>query len=444
MSQITSLLQKLPAWVTAGLDISTERFSSEKEYILALNLYFMRLNCFTTFMGVVLFAPFDFWYLAEHPKTLKFLLLWRGIFGLVAFLSWRWSLRYEPAHYRIHHWIVMGSIWVSITCSIGTQLGPFTEPWVYLGLLVPIVTALMVGTFGERISANLALAIAGIVSAMVVDPGYFVTSHTPVFAGYFLLSVILAMLAGDLYTRRLVHNYRSFVSLQKYNDSLEELVEQKAREAALLTLDAKIIEERTRLALSRDVHDELGHEIALQNISLYHFLNDHLEHPEHKALAETLIRELQQIERNTHKIVKELRGTPILENPISLSLLEWLYAFGKANDIEFEALVEPEELHFDRRLSFVLSQVIQEALTNVQKHSEAGKVEVCIFQEPGQLLLSIRDDGKGFVPEEHQDGTGLRSIEERLNTLNGTFEILSSPDAGTEYIAILPHHGSHA
>ena len=427
------------AFLVGSLDISTERYSTEEAYIQALNLYLMRLTCFTVFAGVVLFAPFDFWYLANYPSKLRMLLLWRVLFGALVFLSWRWSLRHNPENYHLSHWVIMGSLWSCLTWIICTQLGPFKEPWAYMGIMVPFSSALALGTLKERFLANIIVITSGLICAVLVSPGYFLTQHALLYAAYMGLSIFLAVIAGDMYTRRIIKSYRNFSSIQKHNNSLTELVEQKAREAALLTLDAKIVEEQTRLALSRDVHDELGHLIAIHNISLYHFLTDHLDDPKQQSAAQTLISELQQIERNTHQIVKELRGNPTLENPVSLSLLEWLYAFGKETEIEFEAIVEPEDLHFDNRVAFVASQVLQEALANVQKHAEASRIEVCILQEPEQLLISIRDNGKGLNSKEVQKGAGLRSIEERLNTLNGQLELLSHPSSGTECVATIPN-----
>src|SRR4029450_6946324 len=77
-------------------------------------------------------------------------------------------------------------------------------------------------------------------------------------------------------------------------------------------------------------------------------------------------------------------------------------------------------------------RVVQEALQNAVKYSRAQEVSVHLAGDQGSLILNISDDGVGFeVEKEWGKGLGLISIGERLDAIGGTFQIHSSPGAGT-------------
>jgi signal transduction histidine kinase len=82
-------------------------------------------------------------------------------------------------------------------------------------------------------------------------------------------------------------------------------------------------------------------------------------------------------------------------------------------------------------------RVVQEALHNCERHSQANQVHISFRQEPKQLMLSIQDNGKGFNPRQAR-GMGLLGMEERVRLLGGSFEIESKPGRGTSLRVVLP------
>jgi two-component system, NarL family, sensor kinase len=108
------------------------------------------------------------------------------------------------------------------------------------------------------------------------------------------------------------------------------------------------------------------------------------------------------------------------------------FAFDSAGD-------EPPGLPNEVRTT--LFRVAQEALTNVQKHARATQVRVLLDSSAEDLRLTVEDDGRGFdlnaVAQHPRRGIGLRNMRERLNDVDGTFEIVSSAQ-GTRIIARVP------
>ncbi len=83
-------------------------------------------------------------------------------------------------------------------------------------------------------------------------------------------------------------------------------------------------------------------------------------------------------------------------------------------------------------------RIVQEALTNAAKHGNAKRAIVEVHEDDADIRLRVRDDGEGFNPSAHSEGFGLLGMQERVQLLDGTFEIDSSPGRGTTIKARFP------
>jgi len=420
------------------LDISTSAYETEELYVKALNLYFGRIGCLSVLLITVIFAPPDFFYLQDYPTKLHALVQWRIVFFIVLFFCWRWTLRHPVAYYNWKQWLLVVILWGMIGSYFVVQFGPFTEPWFYVFLFAPFSTTLLIVDIKQRFWGNMLIIASIFFTALLVNPTYFFIPFSSVYLSYTILSVGLAITIGDLYAKRVLKNYRNFAARRRRNESLTEEIEQKTREATRALLDAEIVQEQTRLELSRELHDELGHLIAVHNISLHELMSEQADKIGVVLTTESFIEELQDIERGARRVIKELRSNLVLDDPVYLSLIEWLHAFGRDTALKIEPIIEPEDITFDKRVAFVVSRFIQEALHNVHKHAEATKIEVCILEEPDHHLISVRDNGKGFAPDQISSGAGLAGIEERVKTLSGQLQIESNQEEGTELMVTIP------
>ena len=82
-------------------------------------------------------------------------------------------------------------------------------------------------------------------------------------------------------------------------------------------------------------------------------------------------------------------------------------------------------------------RIVQEALTNVSRHSGAKSAQVAVEQTATSLQLTVSDDGSGFDPQTTR-GIGLLGMEERVKQLGGTLETRSQPGSGTTLRVTLP------
>jgi signal transduction histidine kinase len=93
------------------------------------------------------------------------------------------------------------------------------------------------------------------------------------------------------------------------------------------------------------------------------------------------------------------------------------------------------------KASVELLRVLQEALTNVRRHSGAGSVGVRLRMENQEVLAEIVDDGRGFDPASVRAGVGLSAMRERIEGLGGKIEVRSEPGEGTK-VTVRVHLGS--
>ncbi|HEX7599211.1 MAG TPA: sensor histidine kinase [Polyangia bacterium] len=201
--------------------------------------------------------------------------------------------------------------------------------------------------------------------------------------------------------------------------------------------DLAALEERNHLA--RDLHDSVKQQITAASFQLA-AAGALFERDPQAARAS-----LGEAEKLTQAAGKELNAIIFELRPAALKaggLEQWLRAYiegwRRQNPVEVRLRCEGQARP-NPRLQQELVRFVQEALSNVARHSGAGLVEVTLTSSPQELVLSIRDDGSGFEPDPQSEaGFGLRSMRERIQQAGGRFTLESSPGQGTQVTARIP------
>jgi signal transduction histidine kinase len=231
-------------------------------------------------------------------------------------------------------------------------------------------------------------------------------------------------------------------ALRDSHDKLESIVQE--RTAALRRLSAQLIsvqdEERRRIA--RELHDGLGQYLAAAKISVDTLA---ITRPECESLLTDVEQLLDRAIKET-RTLSHLLHPPLLDAAGFASAASWyVEGFGNRSGIQ-ASLHLPEHLGRLRvSVETALFRIMQEALTNVHRHSESTRVEIQMEIDGEFATIAIRDFGKGipkhtlkqFKESGTNVGVGLAGIRERVKELGGTLEILSSRE-GTTLKASLP------
>lgn len=103
----------------------------------------------------------------------------------------------------------------------------------------------------------------------------------------------------------------------------------------------------------------------------------------------------------------------------------------------FQAIDIPDDLPED--IAIQIYRIIQESIQNIEKHSGAKNAEIQIIGQEDQIVLTIDDDGKGFIPEENStNGIGLYNIKKRVAYFGGELSISSKPGHGVQMVVTMP------
>lgn len=209
----------------------------------------------------------------------------------------------------------------------------------------------------------------------------------------------------------------------------------------LRILSAKLVEaqENERKRVAKEIHDGIGSNLVAIKYGLESILTRMIrKKPFGEGLTmEQIIDYLKDTIEETRRISSDLRPSILDDRDLGASA-RWIYRRYREifPGITFNQRIEPEEIEVSLELKVVIFRVMQEALNNVIKHSEADIVFLDIKKIDEQLILEIRDNGKGF----HQDaegeelkdeGIGLMSMRERVEYSGGSFEIISEKGKGS-------------
>jgi signal transduction histidine kinase len=148
---------------------------------------------------------------------------------------------------------------------------------------------------------------------------------------------------------------------------------------------------------------------------------------------------LGALDEGLRQIAHSIRSTTAVARPVADAVEAELIALESATGIEAELRVEGNLAGLSDSQKIVLFRVVQEALSNVRKHSGARKVSIVLRSRRTFVDLTVTDDGNGFDPRRlGTDRLGLAGISERVRLLGGAVEIETSPGAGTTVRATLP------
>jgi len=145
----------------------------------------------------------------------------------------------------------------------------------------------------------------------------------------------------------------------------------------------------------------------------------------------------------TGRICTELRSE-ILDDLGILDAVRWTCRQFKDaySDTQLHLRLDLEENSIPQSLKLVIYRIVQEALNNAAKHSNAENVRISLETVPDGLSLVIVDDGKGFDMEdpEFHKGLGLESMQNRTEIVSGRFSLESTPGGGTRIECLWPSH----
>jgi two-component system, NarL family, sensor kinase len=214
-----------------------------------------------------------------------------------------------------------------------------------------------------------------------------------------------------------------------------DLLSMAVERARLFARSAEIgaLEERNRLA--REIHDTLAQGlagIALQLETAGALLEGSANPEAIRASVEQALNSARQNLEEARRSVLDLRAAPLEGRSLPEALALLVSEYQARGGTRYEAHLEGASQPLPARVEAGLYRVAQEALENIAQHAAARQASLHLSITPEQVILEIKDDGRGFEPGRvPPERFGLTGLNERVRLLGGGLELKSTPGAGT-------------
>ena len=224
------------------------------------------------------------------------------------------------------------------------------------------------------------------------------------------------------------------------------LAEERERALRERIIQVTTAQEEERRRISRDLHDGLGPSLAAVGNRLracQHILRTEPERAENEL--EEMERGLRGHVQEVRQLIHELRPLTLDQLGLAKAVEQQVSQFDQETGIK-ASYTTSGDVALNSFAEVTVFRVVQECLTNVQKHSNATQVDVRIQVTDTGIEAMVKDNGKGFDPsgvaaESAGKSMGLLSMRERSELLGGSLSVHSSPDRGSEIILFIPARG---
>jgi signal transduction histidine kinase len=225
-------------------------------------------------------------------------------------------------------------------------------------------------------------------------------------------------------------------------DRLRHHTETAEAKTELERLSANLLEvqEEERRRLSRELHDEVGQTLTALRMEISHSAAA-VHEPEPRV-------RLDRARQLADRCVNMVRNISVMLRPALLddlglaAALQWqVEELARRSGIQASLSFNDSGEELSDRVKTCIYRIAQEALNNCEKYAQAAHITVKLVREPGNLTLTVEDDGVGFNLNGHAmpvRGTGILGIRERVSQLNGSLTLDTGVGQGTRLTVALP------
>lgn len=236
--------------------------------------------------------------------------------------------------------------------------------------------------------------------------------------------------------RRRQETQAQLVLREQAEARIAELLEHK-RELAQQLIS---LQESERLALARELHDELGQGCAAIRVETAYLRNCAADdHAAMLAAAGRADAAAQSLYQSVRDMLRRLRPANLDTLGLAAAVQELCESWETRTGVRCILDVEGDTSALGDAVDITVYRVAQEALTNVTRHARAAIVRVALARvRPDEVSLSIQDDGRGMDPSVVTRGLGLLGAAERAAAVGGELQVHGSPGAGVRIALRVP------
>jgi signal transduction histidine kinase len=214
-----------------------------------------------------------------------------------------------------------------------------------------------------------------------------------------------------------------------------QAAEARASAAAEGLRQAIEAQEAERARVARELHDEAGQSLTALALNL-RMLDEHLDDAGRRRLSE-LRQMVNGISSSLRNLATDLRPSGLREHGLTSAIERQAARLREATGMAVDVLVNDLPDDLPDEVQIALFRVVQEALTNVARHSGASQASIVVSRHGGHIRVVVEDDGRGFDTAGPSNRLGLPGIRERVELIGGSLRLESALGAGTALIVDL-------
>ena len=206
-------------------------------------------------------------------------------------------------------------------------------------------------------------------------------------------------------------------------------------------------QDEERAWVAREVHDDVAQRIAVlrHELDLLRRESGAADPAAERRRFDGLAEEIEDLGVAVRRLAHRLHPATLDQGDLRLALEQLAEDARRAYGMRVEFLVGTVPDLRSSGLALVVYRIGQESLRNISRHAGIDAASIGVRLERGQLVFTVRDQGKGFDPNHAStsgtQGLGLHSMRERARQVGGSVAITSAPGAGTTVVATLPLRG---
>jgi signal transduction histidine kinase len=244
-------------------------------------------------------------------------------------------------------------------------------------------------------------------------------AHTDVFRAVMVAALLIGLIIA-YFIITIVRYHRRYVTLQK------------ERIFAEIT-----IQENERKRIATDLHDSIGPLLSAVKLNINSI---EMEHAEDRNVIAQSGKYLDEIINSMREISYNLLPNTLERQGLTEAIKEFIAQVNNKSSLNIQFFILKESKVASEKQIHVF-RMIQEILHNTIKHANAKSLQIGLSEENGNMLLFTKDDGIGFDAEKERTsnkGLGLKSLQSRVEILNGIYSLESKPGEGTNYFIKIP------
>lgn len=344
------------------------------------------------------------------------------VFGLMGYI-----LPYGKTVYKILYTIIQVGL-----ILFGAALG-YLQLWPLLLIVVVIRSSFLFDLSERYVLAGLVFFL--FLGLQIQSVSNMTLSLSPSEQENFWLNQLTHTLLFGVGLLFLLHLVNTVMSERQIQEQLA-IAHKQLQQYVVQVEDLAVVRERNHTA--HNIHDSLGHALAVMNIQLQtalRFWQVDIEQAyryivESKRLGSFA---MQEVRRSVNTLRVDVPRERSLQMAITFLVREFHHSTGILPTTELSLpFVLPREI------SKIVYLFVQEALTNIYKHAEATVVHIQLSAIPEQVYLTIEDNGRGFQLDQQLIGFGLQEMQQRVALLKGQFQIKTELGSGCCLTVRLP------